>query len=158
MNLYQLFALIIIPCTLCSFSIDFLSDKDITHSETKTGLFLLLHHLICTIQGSAILNLFISNNIPLLIITCLITVIAQIGWIINKDHCFLTRFQNNLINSSRPFRKWRASVSMYLKHYIRGDEWAYADFTNYRNNQMVIVGNTIILIWCIKILLTKKII
>ncbi len=97
MDFYELFSLIIIPGTLLSFGIDFLSDKDIVESETKIGIFSFLHHLIITIQGSVLLNMVFSNNLALLVLTAIITIGGQIGWIMNKDHCFITRFVNILI-------------------------------------------------------------
>jgi hypothetical protein len=156
MNFHELFSIIIIPCSLLSFAFDYLSDKDVTENETKIGFFSFLHHLIITIQGTVLLNLCISNNLALLVLTCLITTIGQMGWLINKDHCFITRFVNLLIGPDKKYRKWRGGIEMYIKHYIRGDEWAYADFTNYRNKGLVLFGNIALIIWCVKIIITNE--
>ena len=153
MDLYDLFSIIIVPITLISFCIDYLSDKDIIQNEVKIGFFSFLHHLICSIQGSVLINICLSNNLLILVLTYLITIICQICWILNKDYCCVTRFVNILINPSKKYRKWRSGITMYLKHYIRGDDWAYSDFTNYRNNKLVLLGNIVIIIWCIKIII-----
>ena len=156
MDFYELFALIIIPGSLISFGFDFLSDKDVTENETKIGLFSFLHHLIITIQASVLINMGLSNNLALLVLTAIITIGGQMGWLINKDHCFITRFVNNLIGEDKKYRKWRGGIEMYIKHYIRGDQWAYANFTNYRNNGLVLFGNIVLIIWCVKIIISNE--
>ena len=57
MIIYDLVALIIIPLVLVHFSIDYLSDSQISNNETIIGVLGIFHHLVLTIQMVSILLL-----------------------------------------------------------------------------------------------------
>ena len=152
MKTYDIFALIVIPLTIFLFSIDYLSNKDITHYELKAGIFVFLHHLLFVITANVFTFAIISKDPRLLLVTATINVISQAGWLINNDFCFITKFQNNIINENRPNRLWRGSPELLLKHYFRGDEWAYKNYTEYKNEKIVLFGNLGVLLWCMNII------
>jgi hypothetical protein len=160
MKLYDFFALIIIPLTLFRFGLDFLSDKEITNNETKASIMIFIHHFLGSIQCITIFLLFMDigndNNMKLfLLINLIIALISQIGWIINKDLCFLTKYQNYIINKKKPNRKWRGGIDMYIKHYIRGDEWAYADPYKLDLSNIALSMNGILIIYSLKKIIVK---
>ena len=152
MKTYDIFALIVIPLTIFLFSIDYLSNKDIVHSEVKSGVFIALHHLLFVLTVNVFLFAIINRDPKLLLINATINLISQVGWIINNDFCFITKFQNILINKNKPNRLWRGSPDLLLKHYFRGDEWAYKDYSEYKNDKIVLFGNIGVLIWCMNII------
>ena len=62
---------------------------------------------------------------------------------------------NNLIDPQKPNRKWRGDYESLIKHYIRGDEWAYSDIRNIDQTQFVIFINIILILILIKISIHK---
>ena len=157
MDSYEIFSLIIIPFTLFFFIFDFLRDNEITKNETKIGIVQLLHHLVFTLNISGILyTTLFSTSIPLSILLIIISTIIQIGWLVNNDYCWLTRYSNGLIGTKEINRKWIAEISSLIKHYIRGDEWAYSEQYHRNRNTEVLLLNFMIIILLIKILLKRK--
>jgi len=118
---------IIIPLSLFLWTIDFLSDSQINKNETKLGILQYLHFLVSVISFSApIFNIF-TNNLVIQFLSIMITIISQAGHLVNNDYCWLTIFVNKCIDPTKPNRKWRANIDSFIKHYIRGDSWAYSD-------------------------------
>jgi len=157
MDSYEIFSLIIIPFTLFFFIFDFLRDNEITKNEIKIGIVQLLHHLVFTlnISGLVYTTLF-STSIPLCTLLIIISTIIQVGWLINNDYCWLTRYANGLIGTKEKDRKWIAEISSLIKHYIRGDEWAYTEQYHRSRNTEVLQLNFMIIILLIKIFLKRK--
>jgi len=143
---------ILIILTLVHFAGDYLSDKKITHSETKLGILIFIHHLLCVFMcfGSIICLLF-SKSIILAFIIIAISTVIQSGFLINNDYCWLTVMINNLIDPEQPYRKWRGDYESLLKHYIRGDSWAYSDIRNINQQSMALNINVILILFLLKI-------
>jgi hypothetical protein len=160
MKIYDFFALIIIPMTLFRVALDFLSDKEIINNEIKAFIIIFIHHFLGSIQCITIFLLFIDigNEFSMrlfLLINLIISLISQIGWIVNNDLCFLTKYQNYIINKKKPNRKWRGGIDMYIKHYIRGDEWAYANPYKLDFTSVAFSMNMTLLIYSLKKIIFK---
>ena len=84
-----------------------------------------------------------------MIISIITSLVIQIGYIINNDHCWLTVLSNKLINPEQPNRIWRADLFLQIKHYIRGDSWAYKDIYNFNQNNIVLFGNIVFIVFLI---------
>jgi hypothetical protein len=138
MDSIDIFSLII-PITLIHFAIDYLSDKNITHSETKAGIMQMIHHLFVTIQIFGIIPF--KKRFSFLIISILTSLVIQCGYLINNDYCWLTKAFNNLINPDQPNRIWRADLPLQIKHYILGDDWGYKDIYKVDQSKIVIISN-----------------
>lgn len=155
MDLYSIFNLIIIPFSLFIFAIEYLSDSYITHSELKIGILDFFHHLVVImVSTGSFLSLFVNNIIFTSLIVIIYT-IAEIGYIRNNEYCWWTEHINTLINNKRPNRKWRGGIDNLLKHYFRGDDWAYSDI-RYINNQQKNIYINVTLIVSLLIILVKK--
>ena len=144
MIIYDLVALIIIPLVLVHFSIDYLSDSQISNNETKIGILQLFHHLVLTIQMVSILFSIIPvKKIPvgIIILGIIINIVIQAGYLINNDYCWLTKMVNELINPQKPNRKWLCDVVLQIKKYIRGKEWAYSDIRSTDQTGIVLFSN-----------------
>jgi len=130
MNNYEITALLIIPITLLHFSIDYLSDREITKDETKLGILIFIHHLIIfpffVLLFSA-LGLLKIKDYSLLILISIIILISQFGFFLNNDYCWLTRIINVNIDPNKPNRKWVGDFGSFFKKYMRGDSWAYSN-------------------------------
>jgi hypothetical protein len=154
MNLtcYELFC-IIIPLTIISFTIDFLSDGQITKNELKLGCLQFLHHLVshCTAL-CGIFFLFITNSLIFYTICITLFLILQVGFLINNDYCWLTKLVNTTINKNNPLRKWMGSGwEYYIKHYIRGGTYAYSKMNRPGiDNKNIVILNIAIIIALIK--------
>jgi hypothetical protein len=143
---------LIIPVSLITFTMDYLPDNQIVKDETTIGFYSYLHHLIsiiCTIGLPAFL--LFSKSLFFVTINIIIFIIAQIGWLYNKDYCWLTKKVNTTIDSKKPNRIWRADINSFIKHYIRGDSWAYKDIYNNDKTNLTLFVNIILLIHLIKI-------
>ena len=113
--------------SLFFWTVDFLSDSYITKDETKLGILQYIHHLAATIGFlGPFINLF-TGNFVFYVVSIILSIIIQSGFLINDDYCWLTLMVNKCINPGQPKRKWRADLSSFVKHYIRGDSWAYSD-------------------------------
>jgi len=155
---YEIFSLIIIPFSLFFFGADFLRDKEITHSETKIGIIQLIHHLAFTTNISGLIaSFFLTCRIEFVIFLMILSMINQVGWLLNDDKCWLTRYANKTIGTKAKNRKWIAEVSSLVRHYIQGDEWAYSDMRPVNRNTQVIISNVLIFAILIKIIIKNKI-
>ena len=148
MNLYEYTSLILVPFVVIHFSMDFLSDSQVSKDETKIGVLQFLHSIICSIFLNGMLVLpFIKGNIGILSITILVSIATQIGYLINNDFCWLTTLVNTIINPDNPKRKWvGGDISSLIKKYIRGDDWACSDIKYIENTKIVILTNTILIV------------
>ena len=154
---YEMFSLIIIPFSLTFFGADFLRDNDITDNETKIGLIQYLHHFAFTTNISGLIGtLFLSNSIPLVAFLTLGSMINQAGWLINNDYCWLTQHANKTMGAKSKNRKWIAEVSSLVRHYIRGDEWAYSEMRQFDRSEQVLISNGLLLAILIKIIIKNK--
>jgi hypothetical protein len=158
MKTYDFVALIILPLVLIQFSIDYLSDSQITTNETRIGILQLIHHLITKITFiGSIFTLFLVNDIKYISLGVIILIIVQLGFAKNNDHCWYTRMVNELIDKNKPNRKWRSDWESFIKHYIRGDKWAYSDrFNNDATMELTMVNIIYILIFIKLILRNSK--
>jgi len=155
MNLsdYEILALIHVPYSLIMWTLDFLSDKEITHSEVKIGALQYVHHLFGVFNMGVIFLLLFSKSIKLSILTFIVIIVSQIGFLINNDSCWLLTLTNKAINPDRPNRKWRAEIGSLIKHYIRGDSWGYSDINVNINYSSVKFINTVMIIHLIKLII-----
>lgn len=154
MNLYEFISVIVVPFTILHFCIDYLSDRDITKSEVKIGITQLLHHfiLVTHVTGFTLLPFF-KCNLQTAVTVILVSIIAQIGWLINKDYCWMLTMTNKMINSERPARKWRGEIMSLIKHYLRNDNWAYSDIKHVDNFNNILYMNTMHLFTLFKLIL-----
>jgi len=154
LNNYELSCIILI-ITLIHFITDYLSDGQIENNETKIGILIFIHHLLCiiTFYGS-ILCLLFSRSIFMAFIIIVISIVIQSGYLINKDYCWYTIMVNKMINHEQPKRKWRGDLFSLIKHYIRGDSWAYSDIRN-ANQDNVLYLNILLIIYLIKLKFIK---
>ena len=147
MKNYEL-SCILLLVTIVFFSFDYLSDDQIVHSESKLGILIFIHHLICVIIGfGSIFCLFFSKSIFMAFLIIIISIILQIGFLINDDYCWYTIMVNKIINPLQPMRKWRGDYESLIKHYIRGDSWGYSDIFKINQTQFVILLNIIALLY-----------
>lgn len=156
LNEYQLLSLIYIPYSLILFALDFLSDKNITENEVEIGVLQYIHHLFGIFNIGVIILLFTSNSLVLTAVSIIINLIAQVGFLINGDYCWLLTLVNKKINSDIPNRKWRGELVSLIKHYIRGDDWAYSDIRNNDATPTVVFVNSIMFLQLMKLLITTK--
>ena len=127
MKIYDFIAIFLIPITLINFIIDYLSDENITKDETKIGFLQLLHHLICLICFiSPFISLFVLKDLNYTLLSIILLIIVQVGFLINKDRCWYTHMVNKLKGISVNMR-WINDIPSFIKYYIRGNEWAHGD-------------------------------
>jgi hypothetical protein len=155
---YEMFSLVVIPFSLVFFGADFLRDKEITENETKIGIVQYIHHLAFTTNISGLIgSFFLTCDINFVIFLMVLSMINQVGWLINDDYCWLTKYANKLIGTNAKNRKWIAEISSLVRHYIQGDDWAYSDMRSVNRNRQVIISNGLILSILIKIIIKNKI-
>ena len=156
MDSYNFISVFVLPLTLIHFSLDYLRDKDIKTNETKVGMLSYLHHFIVNFNLAGVLVLpFVDSTLSVITLNIIITIIAQYGLLINKERCWLTTKINNLING-KTNRKWIADLNSFIKHYIRGDKWAYSDINFLNNTNRLTFINTVFIIILIKFILKNK--
>jgi hypothetical protein len=127
MKLYEFVAIFIIPITLFYFSIDYLTDTNITKDETKIGILQMLHHIWCSICFSgAPIAFFVLKDLKYTTLSIILLFLVQLGFLINKDHCWWVIMINKMTNTSVN-RKWISDLNSFIKYYIRGSEWANGD-------------------------------
>lgn len=149
-SFYELMS-VFIPVSLILWTIDYLSDSKIVVNETKLGMLQYLHHIVALIGFiGPFINLFVGN-LPIYVISIILNIIVQIGWIRNNDYCWLTRLVNTTINPNQPDRKWRGEIGSFIKHYVRGDSWAYSDIYDVNYSNSVVVLNIIFIIGLLKV-------
>ena len=156
LDLYE-YMVLLTPIILFHFCIDYLSDSQITHSETKIGIYQFFHHIVCNIFGLGTLMLpFVSKNKNVITVSILTSLVIQIGFLKNKEYCWLTNLTNVTINPDKPRRKWMGGdLETLFKKYTRDDEWAYSDIRNPNNTNLVTIVNCIHLFMLAKINVTK---
>jgi hypothetical protein len=158
LSCYEMFSLVIIPFSLFFFGADFLRDSDITNNERKIGLIQYIHHFAFTTNISGLIGSFLlSSNIPLVSFLTFGSMINQVGWVLNNDNCWLTKYSNKLIGTKEKNRKWIAEISSLIKHYVRGDEWAYSGIRSFSRDKQVLISNGLLMGILIKIILKNKI-
>lgn len=153
---YEIISMIYIPYSLILWSIDYLSDKNITHNELEIGLMQYIHHLFGIFNIGVIILLLTSKSISLAIITILVNLFSQVGFLINNDDCWLLTLINNKINPTMPRRKWRGEMESLIKHYTRGDDWAYSEIRNNSATRTVLYVNILMIAHLVKLMLVKK--
>ena len=156
LGLYE-YICVLIPFILFNFSLDYLSDSQITQHETKIGMCQLFHHLTATIWTWVILLPFMSSKLSVITLSILTSLVIQAGHRINKDYCWLTRIVNKTIDPNKPNRKWPGGdIGSLMKKYIRGDSWAYSDMLPPNNTSLSTIMNVIHLFILIKIIIKIK--
>jgi hypothetical protein len=159
LNKYHL-TVIILLLSLLSWSIDFLSDSQITQNELKIGAILFIHHIFAftSMFFGIFWSMFFTKSLHFYILTTVIFIGIYIGFLINNNVCWMTVWVNKMINSEKPLRKWRGAEPMaYIKHYIRGDDWAYSDlYISEKDKNMLILANISYILLSIKTVLTLK--
>ena len=152
MNNYEISCILLI-IVLFHFSLDYLSDDCIKKDETKLGILIFLHHLFCIILAfGSVLCLLFSKSLLMAFIIIAISIIIQAGFLINKEYCWYTIMVNKLINPLQPKRKWRGDIASLIKHYIRGDSWAYSDMYSINQQSMVLGVNIIVIMFLLKVI------
>ena len=155
MEFYDFFSVVILPFTILHFSLDFLTDKDIKNNILKIGFYQFLHHLILVTHVSGFTLLpFMNGNLICITVAVLVSVIAQAGWLVNHDYCWLLTFINKQMNVGN--RKWRGEIHSLIKHYTRGDQWAYSDIKSMDNTFNVKLMNGVHLFMLYKFYKTFK--
>jgi hypothetical protein len=139
MDLYTFISVVLLPITIFHFSLDYLSDSEITKSEVKIGISQYIHYFFGTMcySGIAILP-FLNPTLGLILLNITVSIVAQIGWLKNKEYCWLWSYTNKLINPNKPKRKWLSNIILQIKKYIRGDSWAYSEVKSVDNTKTVL--------------------
>ena len=151
LNAYEMFSLFFIPYSLIIWTLDFLSDKEVNHDEFEIGVLGYLHHLFGVMTIGIGFIPILTKSLSITIISIIALLVTQVGFLINNDWCWYLKLTNNKINPGRPDRKWRSEIVTLLKHYIRGDEWAYSDITHNINDSTTKVLNTVMIIHLIRL-------
>jgi len=142
MDLYEFISLIVLPLSILHFSLDYLSDKNITKNEIKIGFLQFLHHFIAVSHAAGFMMLpFFKAKLSTIVYAILVSLSAQTGWLANNNSCWLLKYINCIINQDQPNRKWRGDLFSLVKHYTRGDDWAYSDIRNTENFQSILTMN-----------------
>jgi hypothetical protein len=79
---------------------------------------------------------FIKPDVSIMIVLISVSLIAQIGYLKNNGKCWIVSNVNKIINPNKPNRKWISNICSYIKHYIRGGDWAYSDIVNDSNYEI----------------------
>ena len=151
MELYEYVSVILVPLILFHFCLDYLSDRDIVKDETKIGIIQFFHHTVCTIYMAGITILpFISGSLSIITMTIIVSIITQIGYLINNEGCWVTSYVNKIITGSDK-RKWAGGdICSLIKSYIRDPNWRYSDITYINNTNLVLIANIIHIIILLK--------
>lgn len=149
----EIIIILITIYTLYNFAIDYLSNKLITHNELSIGIVTLLHHFTASILAFFPLILFVNVNKAILLFLLFGIILAQLMWVMNKDYCFITQFQNTLINKEYKNYKWISGVPEFIMKYIRDEGWAYSDIRNINRTKEIVIGNTILILYCLKMII-----
>lgn len=149
----EIIIILITLSALYNFAIDYLSNKLITHNELSVGIVTLIHHFTASILAFFPLILFININKGVLLFLLFGVILAQLMWVINKDYCFITQFQNTLINKEYKNYKWISSLPEFIMKYIRDEDWAYSDIRNINKIKEIVIGNGILILYCLKMII-----
>ena len=158
MNLYEFVSVILVPYILITFSIEYLSNTLIEKDELKIGIWGMLHHLA---EKSGFLTLPIAavlcNDMRYFMFAVFSNMLAQIGFLLNDDKCWMTRNSNILANPAFPNKKFLSTFDSFIKQYIRGDEWANGSFhPKQKYTTTVTIFNIIIIIKFIVVIIKNK--
>ena len=148
----ELLVIIVILLSLFNFAVDYLSNSLITHNERTIGIVTIIHHLMFGILTLFPLILFIKINNGVLLFLLFGIILGQLIWIINKDYCPITQFQNSMINKEYKNYKWIGSIPEFIMKYTRGNEWAYSDIRNVNRKNEIIMGNGLLILYCLKMI------
>jgi hypothetical protein len=146
----ELLIIIIILYSLFNFVIDYLSNTLITHNELKIGIITFFHHLLSSSLILSPIILFTKINNGILLFLLIVIIIAQVSWIIYKDVCIITQYQNTLINEEYKNYKWICDIHGFIKKYIRGDDWAYSNIRNNSKIYNILVINGLLILYSLK--------
>ena len=140
-DIYTFASAVLLPVSMIHFIMDYLSDEEITHSETKIGIFQYIHHLFAAMSILSLVVLpFLRPTLSLITLNVVACLVAQIGWLKNNEYCWFWSLVNKMINPNKPNRKWTASAFSLLKKYTRSDEkWAYTNVYKADNKQAIIL-------------------
>jgi hypothetical protein len=140
-DMYTFASAVLLPFSMIHFMMDYLSDDEIKHSETKIGIFQYLHHLFGAATVFAVVVLpFINPKLSVTAFTIIMCLFAQIGWLKNKEFCWYWALMNKMINPDKPKRKWTADIFSLMKKYIRtGENWAYTNVYKVDNTLTVLI-------------------
>lgn len=142
--------------SLFKFSLDYLSNKLITHNERIIAVITLIHHIIADIVVLSLVLLFFTHIHTISLLLLLITLILhQITWVINNDNCPISQTQHSMINEKYKNYKWISTTDDFIKKYIRGDEWVYSDIRNNNKKYSVLLFNAALLFYCLKKIIFK---
>ena len=156
LGLYE-YMCVLTPFILFNFCLDYLSDSQITHSETKIGMHQLFHHITATIWAGVFTLPFMSSKLSVVGLSIIVSLVIQAGHRVNKDYCWLTRIVNKMIDPQKPNRKWTGGeIGSLMKKYVRGDQWAYSDMGPQNNTILITIMNVIHLFILIKIIIKNK--
>jgi len=157
MNVYEFVSIFLVPFVLIKFIINFLSDNTITHSELKIGIHILLHHIAASVcfLGS-VMALVLLNDLKYSIFVILIFMGTQVGFLINNDRCWYTKYTNMLADPERPDKRWVSSFFEFIKYYLRGDEWANGDMRDTNFTTGVTFINMVLILILLKFIISKN--
>ena len=157
LTLYEYF-LLLTPFILFHFCLDYLSDEEVTHSETKIGILQMFHHTIGMMVTFSLILPFLSSRLSVLIAHIIVALYIQIGHLINKDYCWLTTMVNEIIDPKKPNRKWTGTtIWSLLKKFTRGPEWAYSEIRKPNNLFNIVFFNCMYILLLVKMIFSKKI-
>ena len=90
--------------------------------------------------------------------TTVIFIGIHIGFLINDNVCWMTILINKLINKNKPLRKWRGADPLaYIKHYLRGDEWAYSNLHVCKKDKcLLVIGHICYILLSLKLYIIKS--
>lgn len=150
-DVYTFASAVLLPVSMIHFMMDYLSDEEITHSETKIGIFQYTHHLFAAMSILSLVVLpFLNPTLGLISMNVIACLVAQLGWLKNKEYCWFWTLVNNMINPNKPKRRWTSSGVSLLKKYTRSDEkWAYNDVYSVDNTSaiyLILVSQTFVLL------------
>ena len=152
MDLYTFFTFVI-PTALITFSMDYLSDEQITHSETKLGCLQLFHHLsfLTIIILGTMFSIFTKIKLSVLFVYIFVVIFSLGGLLKNKGRCWVTVLASKMINPNKPHRKFMGGISSLMKKYTRSDEkWAYTDALVSETNKSYFIQSIICIFIIIK--------
>ena len=159
LTLHEL-ASIIIPLSLFNFCFDYLSDSEILADEFKIGIVNYLHHILAfsSVFFGFMFSMFFTNNIWFILMTTIIFIGIHVGFLINDNVCWMTILINKLINKNKPLRKWRGADPLaYIKHYLRGDEWAYSNLHVCKKDKcLLVIGHICYILLSLKLYIIKS--
>ena len=74
----------------------------------------------------------------------------------NNGFCWYTTMVNNMIDPTKPMKKWRSRPSHFIKQYLRGHSWAYSNIVNNLSDIDELILTVFPLIKGIQLMITNK--